>query len=138
MAVDIMPHTLDAAFSTAFLITGVIHTAETAVIDGIAACEDLSPRGILIEAVRCALGRCERPTQGVYELEWLPPELQSLFRLQPLPRHCFVLRILLNLSPQTCAELLRISGIDFEGALHAALIELLHVERSHGLGQFHG
>jgi hypothetical protein len=53
-----------------------------------------------------------------------PPELQRLFMLQPLPRHCFVLRVLVGLTPEVCAELLEISVSEFEGALYAALIEL--------------
>jgi DNA-directed RNA polymerase specialized sigma24 family protein len=44
--------------------------------------------------------------------------------LQPLFRHSFVLRILVRLSPEDCAELLEISITEFEDAVYAALTEL--------------
>jgi DNA-directed RNA polymerase specialized sigma24 family protein len=44
--------------------------------------------------------------------------------LQPLPRECFVLRILVGFSPEVCAELLDISIAEFEDAVYAALTRL--------------
>jgi len=55
MAMDAMSRALDMAFGTALLLTGEMRTAEAAVIDGIGCCEDLSPRGLLIETVRFAV-----------------------------------------------------------------------------------
>jgi len=124
MAMDTMPQALDMAFRTALLLTDAMETAEAAVMQGIGACEDLSPRGLLIEASRSAVQRRTKSSDGPCEVEGLPPELRRLFMLQPLPRHCFVLRILVGLRPEVCAELLEISVTEFEGALYAALIEL--------------
>ena len=124
MAMDTMPLALDMAFRTAVLLTGATKSAEAAVIHGISAREELSPHGLLTEAVRSAVRLQASSANGPYEVECLPPELRRLFRLQPLLRHCFVLRILMNLSPEVCAELLGVSVTESEDALHAALIEL--------------
>jgi hypothetical protein len=124
MAMDTMPLALDMAFRTAVLLTGATKSAEVAVIHGISACEELSPHGLLTEAVRSAVRLQANSANGAYEVECLPPELRHLFMLQPLPRHCFVLRILASLSPEVCAELLGVSITEFEDALYTALIEL--------------
>ena len=123
MAMDTMPLALDMAFRTAVLLTGATKSAEAAVIHGISAREELSPHGLLTEAVRSAVRLQASSANGPYEVECLPPELRRLM-LQPLPRHCFVLRTLMNLSPEVCAELLGVSVTESEDALHAALIEL--------------
>jgi hypothetical protein len=114
---------VDMAFRTALLLTGATRTAEAAVMHGIGACEDLSHRGLLIEAVRSAIMRRTKP-DGPYEVELLPLELRRLFMLQPLPRECFVLRILVGFSPEVCTELLDISVTEFEDAIYAALTRL--------------
>ena len=124
MAMDTMPSALDMAFRTALLLTGDTTTAEAAVTRAIDACEALSPGGILIEAVRSAVRRRTKLSNGPYEVDGLPVELQRLFMLQPLLRHCFVLRILVGLFPEVCAELLEISVAEFEDALYGALTEL--------------
>jgi hypothetical protein len=124
MAMDTMPSALDMAFRTALLLTGDTRTAEVAVTRAIDACEALSPGGILIEAVRSAVRRRTKLSNGPYEVDGLPVELQRLFMLQPLLRHCFVLRILVGLFPEVCAELLEISIAEFEDALYGALTEL--------------
>jgi len=121
---DTMASALDVAFRTTLLLTGTMNTAEEAVMLGIDACEDLSPRDLLIEAVRSAV-RLRKESQNRHcEVEYLPPELQRLFMLQPQARHCFVLRILVGLSSEFCADLLDISVCEFEEALQAAFIEL--------------
>ena len=124
MAMETMRNALDMAFRTALLLTGDTRTAEAAVMQGIGACEDLSPRGLVIEAVRFAVRRRTKSPDLPCEIQGLPPELRRLFVLQPLPRHCFVLRILVNLSPEVCSELLELSVTEFEDAMYAALMEL--------------
>ena len=124
MAMDTMPSALDMAFRTALLLTGDVRTAEAAVSHAIGVCEDLSPSGLLIEAVRSAVRRRTKSSDGLNEVDGLPDELRRLFMLQPLLRHCFVLRILVGLSPEVCAELLEISATEFEDAVYGALIEL--------------
>ena len=124
MAMDTMPSALDMAFRTALLLTGDTRTAEAAVMHGMGACEDLSPRGLMMEAARSAVRRRTKSSDGPCEVECLPPELRRLFMLQPLARHCFVLRVLVGLSPEVCAELLEVSVTEFEDAVYGALTQL--------------
>jgi len=125
MAMDTMPSALDVAFRAALLLTGDTRTAEATVMHGIDVCEDhLLPGGLLIAAVRSAVRRRTKSSGGPYEVECLPPELRRLFMLQPLPRNCFVLRVLVGLSPEVCAELLEVSVTEFENAVYRALTQL--------------
>ena len=124
MAMDTMSGALNMAFRTALLFTGDTRTAEVAATQAIDACEDLSPGGLLMEAVRSAVRRRTKPSDGPYGVDGLPDELRRLFMLQPLLRHCFVLRILVGLCPEVCAELLEISVTEFEDAMYGALTEL--------------
>src|SRR5271168_1640726 len=100
MAMDTIPSTLDMAFRTALLLAGTTKTAEAAVMDGISACEDLSHRGLLVEAVRSTLRRRTKSAHDSDAIELLPPELRRLLMLQQHSRDCFVLRILVGLSPE--------------------------------------
>jgi hypothetical protein len=124
MAMDSISSAVDMAFRTALLLAGNTKTAETAVIVGIDTCEDLSHRGLLIEAVRSTIRRRTKSADAPDALELLPPELRRLFMLQPLSRDCFVLRILVGLSPEVCKELLDVSSTEFEDAVCAALNQL--------------
>jgi hypothetical protein len=124
MSMDTMPSSFDVAFRTALLLTGDTRTAEAAVIHGIGVCEDLSRGGLLIAAVRSGVRRRTKSSDGPYEVECLTPELRRLFMLQPLPRHCFVLRVLVGFSPEVCAELLEVSVTEFENAVYRALTQL--------------
>ena len=125
MAMDTMPSALDMAFRTALLLTGDTRTAEAAVTHSIGACEDLLYCDLLIQAVRSTIRRRTKSAEMPDALELLPPELCCLFMLQPLSRDCFVLRILVGLSPEVCAELLETSITEFEGALYAIELSLL-------------
>ena len=124
MTMDTIPSALDMAFRTALLLAGDTKTAEASVMDGIAACEDLSHGGLLIEAVTSTIRRRTKSADAPYALKLLPPELRRLFMLQPLLRNCFVLRILVGLSPEVCAELLDVSITELEDAVCAALNQL--------------
>ena len=124
MSMDTIPSALDMAFCTALLLAGNTKTAEASVMDGIGASEDLSHRGLLIEAVRSTIRRRTKSEDALDALELLPPELCRLFMLQPLSRDCFVLRILVGLSPEVCAELLDVSITEFDEAVYAALNQL--------------
>ena len=121
---DTIPSALEMAFRTALLLTGNTKTAEAAVMDGIGACEDLSGCGLLIEAVRSTIRRRTKSAAATDALDLLPPELRRLYMLQPLSRDCFVLRILVGLSSEVCAELLDIAITEFEDAVCAALNQL--------------
>ena len=124
MAMDSISTAVDMAFRTALLLAGNTKTAETAVLYGIDACEDLSHRGLLNEAVRSTIPRRTKSAAATDALDLLPPELRRLYMLQPLSRDCFVLRILVGLSSEVCAELLDIAITEFEDAVCAALNQL--------------
>jgi hypothetical protein len=124
METDTIQDAVNTAFRVALLLGCDITTAEAAVLDGIGACEDVSRQSLLIEAVRSTLRRRASSADAPAADKLLPGELRRLFRLQPLLRDCFVLRILLGLSPEGCTGLLNISVTDFEDALYAALKQL--------------
>ena len=112
------------AFRTALLLAGATKTAELAVLDGIDACENISDRSLLIETVRSTIRRRTESPDVPDGINLLPPELRRLFGLQPKSRDCIVLRILVQLSPEVCAELLEVSITEYEHALYAALNQL--------------
>jgi DNA-directed RNA polymerase specialized sigma24 family protein len=112
------------AFSTALLLAGATKTAELAVLDGIDTCENISDRSLLIETVRSTIRRRTESPDVPDGINLLPPELRRLFGLQPKSRDCFVLRILVQLSPEVCAEVLELSITEYQDALYGALNQL--------------
>jgi hypothetical protein len=124
METDTIQDAVNTAFRVALLFGCDTTTAEAAVLDGIGACEDVSHRSLVIEAIGSALRRRASSTDAPGAVQLLPAELRHLFKLQPLLRDCFVLRILLGLSPEVCTGLLNISVTEFEDASYAALKQL--------------
>ena len=112
------------AFRTALLLAGATKTAELAVLDSIDACERISQRSLVIEAVRSTVRRRTESPAVPDGIKLLPPGLQCLWGLQPMSRDCFVLGILVQLAPEACAELLKISITEYEDALYGALNQL--------------
>ena len=112
------------AFRTALLLGGATKTAELAMLDGIDACENISLRSLLIETVRSTIRRRAESPAVLDGINLLPPELRRLLGLRPIFRDCFVLRILVQLPHEVCAELLTISIPEYEDALFGALTQL--------------
>jgi DNA-directed RNA polymerase specialized sigma24 family protein len=112
------------AFRTALLLVGATKTAELAVLDGIDACENISHRSLLIETMRSTIRRRAESPAVLDGINLLPPELRRLWSLQPIFRDCFILRILVQLPPEECADLLNISITEYEGALCGSLNQL--------------
>ncbi len=112
------------AFRTALLLAGATKTAELAVLDGIDACENISDRSLLIETVRSTIRRRTESPDVPDGINLLPPELRRLLSLRPIFRDCFVLRILVQLPPEECADLLNISITEYEDPLCGALNQL--------------
>jgi hypothetical protein len=112
------------AFRTALLLGGATKTAELAVLDGIDACENISLRGLMIETVRSTIRRRAESPAVLNGINLLPPELRRLSSLRRIFRDCFVLRILAQLPPEECADLLNISITECENALCGALNHL--------------
>jgi hypothetical protein len=109
------------AFRTALLLTGATQTAEQAVLEGIDACENISHHSLLIETVRSTIRRQTESPAVPDGINLLPSEIRRLFGLRPMSRDCFVLRILVQLPPKVCAELLNISISEYEDARYEAL-----------------
>jgi hypothetical protein len=124
MEMDTIQSAVNRAFWVALLLGCDTTIAEAAVLDGIGACEDVSPRSLLIEAVGSTFRRRASSANAPGGVQLLPAELRCLLKLQPLLRDCFVLRILLGLSPEVCTGLLNISVTEFEDASYAALKQL--------------
>jgi len=121
---DMTSCAVHTAFRTALLLGGATKTAELAVLDGIDARENISLRSLLIETVRSTIRRRAESPAGLDGINLLPPELRRLLCLRPIFRDCFVLRILVQLPPEECAELLKISITEYEDALSRALNQL--------------
>ena len=101
---------LDRVFVVALLITGVMDSAEDAVLDGIAALEGtMSSDGFLLATLKSAIERSEHSSGEIEDIpSILPLELRRILLLDPDIRACFVLRILLGMPSETCSEVLRI------------------------------
>jgi hypothetical protein len=124
METDTIQGAVNTAFWVALLLGCDTTTAEAAVLDGIGACEGVSQQSLLIEAVSATFRRRPSFVAAPDAIQLLPAGLLRLFRLPPRPRDCFVLRILLGISPEVGAGLLNISVTEFEDALYAALDRL--------------
>src|SRR5216683_1136140 len=64
----------------------------------------------------------------------LPLELRRLFLLAPISRDCFVLRILLGLTPRTCSRILHLTIEEAHQTLCAALEALPFLEAGNSRG----
>ena len=121
---DTTSRAVHIAFRTALLLAGATRVAELAVLDGIEACGNISHGSLLIETVQSTIRRRAESPAGLDGINLLPPELRRVSGLQPIFRDCFVLRILVQLPPEECAELLKISITEYEDALSRALNQL--------------
>ena len=121
---DTTSRAVHIAFRTALLLAGATRVAELAVPDGIEACGNISHRNLLIETVQSTIRRRAVSRAGLDGINLLPPELRRVLGLKPIFRDCFVLRILVQLPPEECAELLKISITEYDDALSRALKQL--------------
>jgi hypothetical protein len=121
---DTTSFAVHTAFRTALLLGGATKTAELAVLDGFDACDNISLRSLLIETVRSTIRRRAESPAVLDGINLLPPEILRLLSLRPIFRDCFVLRILLQLPPEECADLLNISITEYEDALCGTLNQL--------------
>jgi hypothetical protein len=121
---------LPKAFWIALLLTGSIEAAEAAVLDGIAALEldHISGDSLLRATAKSAIQRRTEFLGQSEELSILPLELRRLFLLAPRYRDCFVLRVLIGLTPELCSGILHLSIHEVDDALCAALEELPRID----------
>jgi hypothetical protein len=122
---------LDGAFRAALMLTGSTQAAEHAVLDGIATTEfDCVVNDVfLLETVKAAI---QRRSDFPHRSQWPPPnlplELRRLFLLAPTSRDCFVLQILLGITPRTYSGMLHLTIEEAQEALCAALEALPFLE----------
>jgi hypothetical protein len=118
---------LPQAFCTALLLTGGTKPAEAAVLYVIAelALDELSGGSLILESAKAAIQRrADLEDQSEQPFSMLPFELQRLFLLVPKNRDCFVLRVLIGLTPAQCSEMLHLSISEVEDSLYTAVQEL--------------
>ncbi|PYT22581.1 MAG: hypothetical protein DMG57_34810 [Acidobacteria bacterium] len=124
---------LDGAFHAASILTGSAEVAENAVLDGIAALNfgHIFNDVLLVETVKSAIRRrADLASRSEQAPSYLPWELQRLFLLAPISRDCFVLRVLLGITLETCSGILHLTTQASEEVLCAALQELPRLEDS--------
>ena len=114
---------IDRAFLAALMLTGNAEAAEGAVSAAIATSE-CEVNELLINTAKCANQLCDESLPGPEISFSLPPELQRLFLLSSVGRKCFVLRILMGLTPETSSEILNLRRDEVDEALCRALSDL--------------
>lgn len=118
---------LGRSFVTAHLLTGNITQAETAVLGAIDLWNPHDASQLFQTALNAAVqsrttvspsDSSEQGTAGSY----LPFELRRVLRLAPMVRRCFVLRVLVGLPSEVCAQMLDldIQGVDQHSATASA------------------
>jgi len=106
---------LRTAFLTAILLTGSVRQAETAVLEGIrslnidAASEEEILRTSAAAALHARQRYRRRPGETAQSSSLVPGELRRVLQLPSNLRHCFVLRFLIAMPREFCAQLL---GLD--------------------------
>ena len=111
------------AFLAALMFTGSAEAAEGAVSDAIttSGCEE---NELLIATAKRANQLGDKCLRGPEIALSLPCELQRLFLVSSVGRKCFVLRILMGLTPETISEILNLHRDEVDEALCRALIDL--------------
>lgn len=121
MSKDELQHALTQAILTAYLITGSARQSEAVVTKAIARWEPEKGVRSLLELVAVLALKYKRGAGD----EWsLPPELQNVARLPRNVRRVFVLRILLGLPRDVCANTLDQSLDRVDQQTCAALVAL--------------
>jgi hypothetical protein len=103
--------TIENAFIVGLLLTGSIEQAERAIVDSVhcSETEDVCGQRVFRRVVQWAVDPQEQRSCRVIDeasVRILPFELGCVLHLPPDLRHCYVLRILVGLSPKVCAWLL--------------------------------
>lgn len=108
------------AFRAANLLTGSAQLAERAVLDGIGAsgCHGDPDEALFRETIKAAIRlRDELPASSERALSRFPWELRRLGLLDPIPRDCLLLRIVLGISARSSAAMLRLTIQEIEDEL---------------------
>ena len=126
------------AFCISLLLTGSVTLAESAVIDAI---ESWSPNDTAEGTLMRNVIDKSIASSGQTEIGPFPQivrnELRPVLSLPDRHRHCFVLRILVNLSRRACARILGLTGLEVDSYTTTALADLAQPAGNHaneGLG----
>jgi mannose-1-phosphate guanylyltransferase len=121
---------LNEAFVAGLLLAGSLDVAEAAVLDGIAALDPDAPCSdtLLEQTAKASIRRRAEFPERSKGVSTLPLELKRLLLLAPICRDCFILQVLIGLTPATCSRILHISQQERADALHAALQSLPFIE----------
>jgi hypothetical protein len=113
------------AFLAALMLTGTIEGAEQGVSEAIATMGcGFSIDELLVATAKCAIQLRDKCLPEVEIPSSLPPELQRLFLLSSVGRDCFVLRMLMGLTPEMSSEILNLNKDEVDEALCRALSDL--------------
>jgi hypothetical protein len=129
---------LDALFQMALLLTADPQEAEV-YLETVITNLDFSkqPDGDALAVLQTALARRigsagASSSNGVAEARsMLQPGLLPVLQLEPLPRVCFVLRMLVGFATSACARMLGIDEGGVRALLRVAVLELRHAGSTH-------
>jgi len=120
-------------FLAALMLTGTIEAAERAVSDAIARSRcGVAVEELLVATAKCAVQLRDGFCPGVGIPSILPPELRRLFSLSSVDRKCFVLRMLMGLTPEVISEILNLHRNEVDQALCRAVRDLPRGEQISG------
>ena len=121
------------AFLAALMLTGTIEAAEQAVSDAIATSGcGVAVEELLVATAKCAVQLRDGCFPGVGIPSILPPELRRLFSLSSVDRKCFVLRMLMGLTPEVTSGILNLYRDEVDEALCRAVRDLPRGEQISG------
>src|SRR5260370_39030118 len=111
-----MSREVEEAFVAGLLLAGSLDAAEAAVLDGIAARQPDAPCGdpLLEQTARLSIRRRAEFPERSEGVSILPLELKRLLLLAPICRDCFILQVLIGLTPTTCSGILHLSQQECE------------------------
>ena len=113
------------AFLAALMLTGTIEAAEQAVSDAIATSGcGVAVEQLLVATAKCAVQFRDGCFSGVGIPFILPPELRRVLSLSSADRKCFVLRMLMGLTPELTSEILNLHKDEVDEALCRAVRDL--------------
>lgn len=122
--------------TAAVLLSGDVTQAEDAVADAILSLDtdDFETEAfftcVLILSIRSSRDYSKRSIRKKIDISpTLPAELQNVLNLSCKLRHCFVLRVLLGLTKETCRQMLQVDYDDLENSVSTAAVQLAAIGR---------
>jgi hypothetical protein len=134
MSTETQPLAMGRVLTAAVLLSGDLTEAEDAVADAILSLDtdDFETEAflmcVLILSIQRSRNSSKRSIRKKGEISiTLPAELQNVLNLSSKLRHCFVSRVLLGLSKETCCQMLQVDDDELEKFVSSATVELAGV-----------